>query len=58
MVAAMINSFTALLAILTYGLALGVAALILAVRERSMRRTFRSGAEPNAPSMARTVTDV
>ena len=61
MVAAMISSFTALLAILGYGLALGIAGLILAVRERSMlrsalRRSLRSTGEPHAPStLARTV---
>ena len=56
MVAAMISSFTALLAILGYGLALGIAGLILAVHERSMRRSLRSTGEPHAPStLARTV---
>jgi hypothetical protein len=35
----MVNTLTALVAILAYGLAVGVAGVVLAVRERARRRT-------------------
>jgi hypothetical protein len=47
----MVNTMTALLAILAYGLALGIVGLLLAVRERSLRRKMRTAAEPLVPSV-------
>jgi hypothetical protein len=47
----MVSTMTALLAILAYGLAVGIAGLLLAVRERALRRKMRAAAEPHAPSV-------
>jgi hypothetical protein len=46
----MVNSFTALLVILGYGLVIGIAGLVFAARERGLRRKARAASEPRAPS--------
>jgi hypothetical protein len=47
----MMNTMSALIAILTYGIAVGVAGLMLALRERARRKHRRSSGE-SMPSIA------
>jgi hypothetical protein len=46
----MVNSFTALLVILGYGLVIGIAGLAFAARERGLRRKAGAAGELFAPS--------
>jgi len=46
----MVNSLTALLVILGYGLVIGIAGLVFAARERGSRRKARAAGQRYAPS--------